>query len=113
MVDLKNAQAVMTPAAGRSFDPTRIRKAVKDAGFTPGEIEVTASGTLVQRKDLLLLEMVGAPREFVLVGGPKFEELKKRSDLVGKRLRVRGKLHPFHADRPPGLTVESFAALAK
>ncbi len=91
---------------GKSFDPTRIPKAVKGAGFTPGEIEVTAVGTLVRRKDLLLLEMVGARREFVLAGGAKAEEVEKRADLLGQRLRVTGKLHPSHAEQPPGLTVE-------
>lgn len=105
-VDLKSARAVVMPAAGKSFDPTRIPKAVKDAGFSPGEIEITAVGTLVRRNDLLLLEMAAPRREFVLAGGAKAEELEKRADWLGQRLRVTGKLHPSHADQPPGLTVE-------
>lgn len=110
-VDLKNAQAVVLPAAGKSFDPTKIPKAVKDAGFTPGEIEVTAAGVLRQQEDSLLLEMSGAVARMVLAGGAKAEELKKRSDLLGKRLRVTGTLHPYHADQPPGLTVERWTLL--
>ncbi len=107
-VDLAAGTAVVRPAAGKSFDPARIPKAVKDAGFTPGEIEVTATGTLVEENDELRLKMQGPAPIFVLAGGVKAEQLKGRTDLHGKRLRVTGKLHPSHADKPPGLTVESF-----
>lgn len=99
------------PAKGKSFDPSRIPKAVKDAGFTPGEIGVTATGTFARENDLLRLKMVGPVQQFVLAGGAKVEELNSRSDLLGKRVRVTGKLHPSHADRPPGLTVEKFERL--
>ncbi|MFQ5664342.1 MAG: heavy-metal-associated domain-containing protein [Terriglobia bacterium] len=105
-VDLKSGQAVLTPQPARSFDPTKIAKAVKDAGFSPGPIEVTAVGTLKSQDELLLLEMPGPVGQFLLAGGDKAEELKKRQDLLNRRLRVRGTLHPYHADRPPGLKVE-------
>lgn len=107
-VELKTGQVALLPAAGKSFDPTRIPKAVKDAGFTPGEVDVTAIGTLTTKKEWLLLEMSGLVQEFVLAGGAKADELKKQSNLLGRRLRVKGKLHPSHADRPPGLTVEQW-----
>ncbi len=98
----------MRPATGKSFDPSRIPKAVKDAGFTPGDVEVTAAGTLAEENDLLRLKMQGPVPVFVLAGGAKAEQLGSRADLLGKRVRVKGKLHPSHADKPPGLTVESF-----
>ncbi len=96
----------MLPAKEKSFDPTKIPKAVKDAGFTPGDVEVTAVGLLTRKDGLLLLEMPDSVRQFVLAGGAKAEELTGRRDLLGKRLRLSGRLHPSHADRPPGLTVE-------
>ena len=108
-MDLKSAQAIVLPAREKSFDPTRIPKAVRDAGFTPGEVEVTAAGSLARKDALLLLEMAGPVRQFVLAGGAKADELRARTDLLGKRLRVTGKLHPWHADSPPGLTVERWA----
>jgi len=108
-VDLARGQAVILPAKANSFDPTRIPKAVKDAGFTPGEIEVTVLGTLKSKGDLLLLAMPGAVPQFVLAGGAKAEELKKRTELLGQRLKVTGKLHGSHADKPPGMTVERWA----
>lgn len=97
------------PAKGKAFDPTRIPKAVKEAGFTPGEIEVTAAGTLVSKGEMLVLQLSGVVPEFVLAGGAKADELKNRTELFQKKLRVTGKLHPSHADRPPGLTVERWS----
>ncbi len=111
-MDLASGQAVVLPAKGKSFDPTGIPKAVKDAGFTPGEIEVTILGTLKSKDGLLLLTMPGAVTQFVLAGGAKAEELRKRTDLQGQRLKVSGKLHPSHADQPPGMTVERWAPAA-
>ena len=102
---------MITPKAGRSFDPRGVPKAVRDAGFTPGRIELTAAGKLARRGDLLVLEMTGAIKEFVLAGGAQAEVLAKRADLVGRRIRVQGELHPGHADQPPGLTVEKFERL--
>ncbi len=101
----------MLPAKDKSFDPTRIPKAIRDAGFSPREIEVTAAGTLTLEDELLLLVMPGRPRQFVLAGGAKIDEIRKRRDLLGKRLRVSGKLHPSHADKPPGLSVERWTSV--
>ena len=112
-VDLKAGAAVVRPAPGKSFNPTQIPKAVKDAGFTPGEIELTAAGTLAKKGDLLRLQMSGPLTELVLAGGEKAAELEKRSDLFGRHVRVRGKLHPSHADQPPGLTVEGWEEAGK
>ena len=98
---------MVLPAKGKSFDPTRIPKAVQNAGFSPGEVQVTAGGIL-RDKGNLLLEMPGSPGQFVLAGGAKAEELGKRRDLLGRRLRITGKLHPSHAERTPGLTVEQW-----
>ncbi len=112
-VDLKSGQAVVSAAKGKSFNPTRIPKAVKDAGFTPGEVTVTAAGTLTRADGLLRLNMAGPVPQFVLAGGPRAEELNSREDLQGKRIRVTGKLHASHADKPPGVTVGAFDVITK
>ncbi len=91
-MELKTGQAVVRPAEGKSFDPTQIAGAIKDAGFGAGDIELTAVGTLGKQEDFLLLELSGAVRKFVLAGGAKVEELEGRAELLGKRLRVTGKL---------------------
>ena len=111
-VELKSSQAVVTPAEEDSFDPTQIRKAVLSAGFKPGDIHVTAVGTLSKEGELLALEMVGLLDKFVLAGGPKVDELSQKPQLLGQRIRVNGTLHPSHADEPPGLTVETWEEMA-
>ncbi|MBI4473216.1 MAG: hypothetical protein HY646_11150 [Acidobacteria bacterium] len=70
----------------------------------------TAAGTLVKKNQFLELEIPGLKHSFVLEGGAQAGALKKRADLVGKKVEVAGKLHPNHAGQPPGLTVESFRA---
>lgn len=62
----------------------KIPSAVKDAGFTPGEIEVTAVGTLLTKGEMLALQLPGVVPEFVLAGGAKADELKNRTDLLQK-----------------------------
>lgn len=86
---------------------------MKDAGFTPGEVTVTASGTLARKGGLLWLNMTGPVPQFVLAGGAKADELSSRVDLLGKRVRVTGNLHASHADRSPGITVVTFDVFAR
>ncbi len=103
-------EAEVFPRSGKSFDPVLIPKAIQDAGFTATEVVVTADGTLVKRGELLEIDVSGLKHSFVLEGGAQAEALKKRADLRGRKVRVTGKLHPSHADHPPGLTVEKFEA---
>lgn len=107
-MDLVKGEAEVFPKQGKSFDPAEIPKAVKDAGFSAPEVVATVDGSLRRGKELLELQVPGLKRVFVLSGGAKDEALKKRADLVGKKIRVTGKVHPGHADLPPGLTVEDF-----
>ncbi len=109
-VDLESSQAVVTPAEEKGFDPTQIPKAVRRAGFAPGDVHVTAVGTLSKQGELLALQMTGLLKMFVLAGGARVDELSQKSELLGQRVQVTGKLHPSHADKPPGLTVETWYA---
>lgn len=93
---------------GISFDPTAIPSAIKGAGFTSQDIVVTVEGTMSQRQGFLELKVPGLVRPFVLSGGKRVDELRNEMDLLGKNIRIVGLLHPSNADRPPGLTVESF-----
>ncbi|MBI3952191.1 MAG: heavy-metal-associated domain-containing protein [Acidobacteria bacterium] len=109
-VNLVKGEAQVFPKPGKSFDPVLIPKVIQDAGFTATEVVVTANGTLVKGGEFPELDVPGLNHPFVLAGGAQAATLRKRTDLVGKRIRVTGKLHPSHADRPPGLTVENFQA---
>jgi hypothetical protein len=101
------------PRLGKSFDPVLIPRALRYAGFTPAAVMVMVDGTLIAEGEFLTLDVSGSNHTFVLAGGAQADALRKRTDLVGKKIRVTGKLHPSHADRPPGLTVESFEPIAR
>jgi hypothetical protein len=105
---LVKGEAEVFPKPGRSFDPALIPKAIKDAGFSAPEVVVTADGILVKGKESLELNIPGIKHSFVLAGGSQADALKKRDDLIGKKIRVTGKLQPGHGDLLPALTVETF-----
>lgn len=105
---MQKGEGQVFPKAGRSFDPARIPKAIKDAGFTATEVRVTAAGTLSVRGQQLELSVPGVGTPFMLIGGPQADALKKRSDLVGKQARITGKLL-LAGDKPPtAMSVEEF-----
>jgi len=110
-VNLVKGEATVLPMPGQSFDPVRIPKAIHDAGFTATEVTVVADGTLAGTKGVLMLNVPGLAHPFLLVHGPQFASLKGQSDLLGKRVRITGKLAPAQAGRPPSLSVEAFSAL--
>ena len=101
----------MLPKSGMSFDPALIPKAVKDAGFSAAEVVATLDGTLAKSKESVELVVPGLKHPFVLAGGPHFQALEKRTDLVGKRVQVIGKLLVSKGPRVPALTVENFQPL--
>ena len=91
---------------GESFDPMRFPKAIQDAGFTPREVMVSVDGILVRKEGDLELEVSGLLSPFILVGR-QVEKLRTRAELVGQKIRVKGKL----ADQRAHLTVETFETL--
>lgn len=107
-MDLVKGEAEVFPKPGKSFDPALIPKAIKDAGFSAPEVIFTADGILAQGKEFLELKIAGIKHPFLLADGAQGESLKKRAELLGKKIRVTGKLQPAHGDFPPGLTVEAF-----
>lgn len=78
-----------------------------------GKVVDGAVGTLSRQNELLILETPGPVRQFVLAGGQKVIELEQRRDLLGQRLRISGKLHPTHANKSPGLTVERWMPVSQ
>ncbi len=101
-------EAEVSPEPGKSFDPVLIPKAIEDAGFTASEVLVTADGTLVERGGSLALQVPGLKHSFALRGGAWEEALQKRQDLLGKSIRLSGRLHSGDDGRPEALSVEEF-----
>jgi hypothetical protein len=106
-------QAEVFPKPGKTFDPALIPKAIRDAGFSAAEIVVEADGTLVQDTQGLQLAVPGLSHSFVLSGGPRGDALAKRADLLGKEIRVTGKLRVTNSTLPSELTVEDFQPKGK
>jgi len=107
-VDFKTGEATVVPRENTGFDPTGIPEALRKAGFTAGKIRVTAVGTLTKEGEILSLKMDGPLEQLILAGGPGIDDLAKEEKVLGRRLRVKGEFHPSHADKPPGLTVETW-----
>ena len=89
-VELREGRALLLPKEEESFDPSAIPGAVRKAGFTPGEIVLTAAGTLRRVGDGLRLEMEGPLPKLLLSGGEKFAELRAAGDAAGRRVSVTG-----------------------
>ncbi len=106
--DLETGLTIILPETDRSFDPTQVPKAIKDAGFSAPKVEVVAKGKVETFENFLALRVPGLEQPFVLEGGDKVEELKARPDVIGAGVIVTGFLHPSHGDKPPGLSVEKF-----
>jgi len=100
-------EATVYPKAGESFDPVLIPKAIRDAGFTATEVDAVADGALAAKNGSLELEVPGLKHPFVLAGGAQLGALKG-ANLVGKQIRVTGRVTTAWAGSPPTLTVEAF-----
>ncbi len=109
-VSLRDGKAIITPKVGERFDPFEIPNAIKKAGFTPGEVNLTVSGKLSRYKEFWALEVPGLAQPLLLSGGPASGKLGKSTAPVGGKLTVTGQLHPSHGDEPPGMTVENLSS---
>ena len=109
-VSLRDGKAITTPKVGESFDPFEITKAIKKAGFTPGEVDLTVQGKLSRYKEFWALEVPGLAQPLLLSRGPASGKLGKSTAPKGRMLTVTGQLHPSHGDEPPGMTVEKFTS---
>lgn len=67
---------------------------------------VSVDGILVRKEGDLELEVSGLLSPFILVGS-QVEKLRTRAELIGQKIRVKGKL----ADQGAHLTVETFETL--
>lgn len=103
---------------GKAVDTDRLNKAVKESGFTPGDIEITATGSLTEKDGHPALKVTGSDQVFLLVGGHKHdkEELlsKEKIDEIkaateNGAITITGHVYT-HTDFPTALSVDSFEA---
>lgn len=111
----------MTPRSGAWVDADRLRSAVKNAGFKPGEIRLTVTGTLTEWKTqpALRLSLKGQERLVVLLAEPRSSEAFERLEQPGSSaaspaIEVEGRFvdraDPGDRTAPAALRVERVAA---
>ncbi len=68
-IDLKSGMATLIAAVDSSIDLPGVHEAIRKSGFTPGEIQVTATGTIEKSDDEFILVTRDAQEGFTIIGG--------------------------------------------
>lgn len=103
---------------GKAIDINRLNNAVKESGFTPGDIKVTATGEFTESSGNPAIKVSGSDQIFLLVGSKSHEkeeflseeriaEINTATESGGKKLTVNGYLHT-HSELPSALSLESY-----
>lgn len=103
-VAMAEGSASVTAAEGASIDVARIPQAVREAGFTPGAVEVVAVGRVGPQADGGWRFELGDSDQELLLVNLEGELAERVAALAGSatRVRVTGGVH-FHTDAVPGL----------
>ena len=105
----------MTPKGGAWLEIDKLRRAVKDAGFKPGDVRCTLSGVLVESQDRPAIRLEGSDRTVALQpepGKPKpFERAQQAiREAPGTTAEIEGLLTTPAAapGKAPPLTLNVF-----
>ncbi len=108
-IRVNEGRAVVTPESGTSLELDELEQAVRDGGFTPREVSVTARGRLTELNGAAALELSDGILLLLAEGGQTNALLKSPSGSV---VRVEGQAaqeqSDGHAGHPYTLTVRSF-----
>jgi hypothetical protein len=116
---MQPTRAEVTTRAGGWVEADRLRGAIKSAGFKPGEIRYTVSGTLTEWHSQPALRLSGSEQLLVLQPEPKAADAYEQVQQVSARadtqaMQVEGLLidHAVPGDKtaPPALRVTRIAA---
>jgi copper chaperone CopZ len=93
-IQVDEGRAVVTPAPGTSVDLAQLERAVRDGGFTPRELQVTARGRLTELGGVPALELPDGVL-LLLVEDARLAELRQRrggglAQAAGPVVRVQG-----------------------
>lgn len=114
-IQVSEGRAVVTPAPGTSVDLAQLERAVRDGGFTPRELHVTARGRLTEQDGVPVLELPDGILLLLVEDARLAELLQARGAGLGEGarpvLRVQGPATPYsaesHAGHPYTLTIET------
>ncbi len=108
-IRVDEGRTVVTPESGTSLDLDELEQAVRDGGFTPREVWVTAWGRLTELNGAAALELSDGILLWLAEGGQTNALLKSPGGSV---VRVEGQAaqeqSAGHAGHPYTLTVRSF-----
>ena len=108
-IRVNEGRAVVTPESGTSLELDELEQAVRDGGFTPREVSVTAQGRLTELNGAAALELSNGILLLLAEGDQTNALLKSPSGSV---VRVEGQAaqepSQGHAGHPYTLTVRSF-----
>ena len=108
-IRVDEGRAVVTPESGTSLELDALEQAVRDGGFTPRELSVTAQGRLTELNGAAALELSSGILLLLAEGGQTNALLRSPTGSV---VRVEGQAaleQPGgHAGHPYTLTVRSF-----
>jgi len=128
-VDLKTNTARLDLAEGAFLDPEALARAVREAGFDPGEITLTAVGKLVEARERLALALPAEGQKFLLFEnardevarheGEQTEWLTPETDRAlrklreeGAAVRITGAVHA-HEQGLAALRIDDYAKASK
>jgi copper chaperone CopZ len=94
-VAMEPVRAEVTPRGGTWIDPERLRGAIKNAGFRPGDVRCTISGPLTTWHGQPAIRLAGSDRVIVLEAAPEHPDLLAKLQQQcaggsGPTLRVEG-----------------------
>lgn len=100
------------------IDIERLNEAVRETGFTPGGIKITATGSLIEYNGYPALKVAGSDQDFLLVGKHehekeeflskgKIDQIKAATENGTKTITITGYVHT-HRDFSLALSVDSF-----
>ena len=108
-IRVDEGRAVVTPESGTSLELDELERAVRDGGFTPRDVSVTARGRLTELNGAAALELSNGILLLLAEGGQTNALLRSPTGSV---VRVEGQAaleQPRgHAGHPYTLTVRSF-----
>lgn len=121
--NLKTGTVDINLKENEPIDLERLRKAILEAGFTPGRIKIEATGELtrykLEEKEYPAFKVIGSDQVLLLTSTPdhekeeylvdeKLDELEKAAGKGKNEITITGYVHAYQKDIPPALSVESF-----
>ncbi len=106
-IHVSEGRAVLKPKPGTSLDLAAVEQAVRDGGFTPGGLTLTARGRLTQRQGTPALELSHG----IVLLLAKDGQTDALESATGSVVRIEGQVEG-QAGRAYTLTVRSFQVVS-